>query len=84
MIGGARRVLPGLAGLPAPADTVQLAAEAGQQQQDLAQDHRDGEYQGEHEAGRQVEAVGLLLKGPTPPEQQAMKCGNQEGNITQS
>lgn len=82
VIGRAWRVPPALSGLPASADAVKLAAEAGKQQQNLAQDHHDGKDQGQHKAGRQVETVGLLLKGPAPTKQQTMEGSDQEGYVT--
>lgn len=68
----------------AAADPVQLGGHAGEQQQQLAQDDQHRQGQRHHEAGRQVEAVGLLLEGPLPAKQEAMERGDEQGDVAQS
>lgn len=66
--------------LPA-ADPVQLGGHAWEQQQHLPQDDQHWQGQSHHEAGRQVEAVGLLLEGPLPAEQEAVQRGDEQSDV---
>lgn len=72
-----------LAAVLAAADPVQLGGHAREQQQHLAYDDQNGQGQRHHEAGRQVEAVGLLLEGPLPAEQEAVQGGDEQGDVAQ-
>lgn len=65
-------------------DLVELVGHAGEQHYYLSQYDAHRQSQGDHKAGGQVEAVGLLLKGPFPAKQQTMEGGYQEGNVAQS
>ena len=75
---------PVLTAIHSPADPMELAGNTGKQNHHLSQYHTNRQGQGHHEAGGQVETVGLLLKGPLPPKQQAMEGGNEQGNVAQS
>lgn len=70
--------------LAAPTDPVELPGHAGEQQDHLSQNDAHRQGQGHHEAGGQVEVVGLLLEGPLPAEQQGVECGNEQSDIAQS
>lgn len=65
----------------AAADPVQLGGHTGDQQQHFAQDDKHWQGQRHHEAGRQVEAVGLLLEGPLPAKQEAVQRGDEQGDV---
>lgn len=70
-------------GVQAAADAVQLGGDAGQQHQQLPQDDGHRQSQRHHEAGRQEEAVRLLLEGPAPPEQQPVQRGDEQSDVAQ-
>lgn len=73
-----------LTAVQAPANLVEFAGHAGEQHQQLAQYDEYRQGQGHHEAGGQVETVGLLLKGSLPAEQQAVEGSDEQGDVTQS
>lgn len=70
-------------GLPALADAAHAASQAGQQQQPLAQQHGHRQGQRHGEAGRQVEAVRLLLEGPAPAVEQRVQRADEQGDVAQ-
>lgn len=72
-----------LTAVHAAADLVQLAADAGEQHEHLPQNHTHGQRQGHHEAGGQVEAVGVLLEGFLPAEQQAVQGRDEQSDVAQ-
>lgn len=73
-----------LTAVQAPANLVEFAGHAGEQHQQLPQYNKHWQGQGHHEAGGQVETVGLLLKGSLPAKQQAVEGSNEQGNVAQS
>ncbi len=75
---------PELTAVLASANPVELAGHTGEQHQHLPQYDTHWQGQGHHEAGGQVETVGLLLKGSLPAKQQAMEGSNEQGDVAQS
>lgn len=73
-----------LTAVQAPANLVEFAGHTGEQHQQLAQYNKDRQGQGHHEAGGQVETVGLLLKRSLPAEQQAMEGRDEQRDVAQS
>lgn len=73
-----------LTAVQAAADLVELAGHAGEQHQQLPQYNAHWQRQGHHEAGGQVEAVRLLLKGSLPAKQKAVEGRDEQGDVTQS
>lgn len=63
---------------------MEFAGHTGEQHKHLAQYDTHWQGQGDHEAGRQVEAVGLLLKSSLPSKQQAVEGSDEQGDVAQS
>lgn len=70
--------------LPAPPDSGEPAAEAGQQEQAFGQDHDTRHQQREREGGRQVELVMAVFEGTGPAVGECVQGTQQQGHEAQS
>lgn len=70
--------------LPAPPDSGELAAEAGEQEEAFGQDHDAGHQQRERERGRQVELVMAVFEGAGPAIGECVQGAQHQGHKAQS
>ena len=73
--------------LPPPAaaaDLPQPKDQAGQEEHQAAQQHREREDQDQYEGGRQVEGVLVRREGVVPAEEEHVEGGHGQGAVTQT
>lgn len=73
--------VPGL--LPAAADLPELAGQAGQEEEQAAQQDNEGEDQDQSKGRGQVEVVLVWVKGAVPSKYQRVDSGHGQGAVTQ-